>query len=890
MGPDGPRVIDFGVARAFDTGSTLTSQVVGTPAYMAPEQAAGRKQVLTTTDVYSLGVILYELLTGRRPFQGTEPLTILRRVLESEPEPPRSLNLRLDADLETVCLKCLRKEPERRYESALALAEDLERWLAGEPIQARRSRAWERGLKWVRRQPALAAALTGAGLAILGLIVLLGLLWRNAEERAAERADHDRQLHDVQDKLAHRQEELEGLEQTIDRRKEEAAQLQEDSRAAAREMRHALYIRDIQLARVALDNEQNDTLLMLLERQQPQAGEEDFRGFAWRYLWGRCHRAKQVLRGHSDYVSRTVFSPDGKTVLTMGTEGTLKIWEVETGKERPLPWKETDPTLALAFSPDGCTLALGGRDGRLRLRDWPSGRQRAVLEAHPKAIKSVAISHDGQTLATGGEEGQVKFWDRKSLKQKSVISAHREAVTRMVFSPDGHSLGTLSTDRTARLWDVASGRLSALYMDRAGAWAADVAFCPDGKEIAVVFMQPFSYRHQQLGSLMLADLGAGRAQTSRQISIPSGGAFAVAYAPDGQTLVWGSNSGNVVLWDRAAAQIRDMLHGHTERLHTLAFSADGRTLASGGNDKTLRLWDVPPRMELSFTKVLKQPCRAIAVAPDSQRFAAAAANGAVSLRSTVTGQEEALLGGQGGQVKTLAFAPDGRTLAVGNDDGRVHIWDVPARQKRIAFTGPRQWISSLAFSPDGRTLVAASREANVFLWDMTFGWRRKIAVADVWAVAFAPDGRTLALAGRKGVALCDPLTCQMRTTLPGSEAAMCVAYSPDGKRLAVGVWHRTDSLKLWDLFSGKGPISLQGHAGPVVAVRFTPDGRTVISASHDATVKFWDVAARLELLTLRNHHDSVGALELSADAQLLISSSEDGSIRLWRAPRQAASR
>jgi WD40 repeat protein len=223
-------------------------------------------------------------------------------------------------------------------------------------------------------------------------------------------------------------------------------------------------------------------------------------------------------------------------------------------------------------------------------------------------------------------------------------------------------------------------------------------------------------------------------------------------------------------------------------------------------------------------------------------------------------------------------------------DGPIYIWDLQKRKGQVCFLGQHPGVRSLAFSPDGRTLAAVTPEVSMSLWDVAGGEWRKFPMTEVWSVAFSPDGRTLAVAGNKGITLCDPSTCQVRTTLPSSARTGCITFSPDGKRLVGGAWHRTDALKMWDLPGDKEPVVLRGHTGPVTAARFTPDGRTILSASKDATVKFWDVAARLELFTLRHHRASVDALEMSADGQLLLSSSEDGSVRLWRAPRETPAR
>jgi serine/threonine-protein kinase len=194
-----PHVTDFGLARRVEGGAGLTHSgaLVGTPSYMAPEQAAGTKGLSTAIDVYALGAILYELLTGRPPFQGATPLETLQQVAEREPERPRTRNRQVDRDLEVICLKCLEKEPARRYGSAEGLADDLERWLRGEPILARAASRRERLWRWCRRNPALAGVSAGMILVLLGGIAGVGWQWLRAERHAREAEARRQKTHEA---------------------------------------------------------------------------------------------------------------------------------------------------------------------------------------------------------------------------------------------------------------------------------------------------------------------------------------------------------------------------------------------------------------------------------------------------------------------------------------------------------------------------------------------------------------------------------------------------------------------------------------------------------------------------------------------------------------------
>jgi tRNA A-37 threonylcarbamoyl transferase component Bud32 len=197
-----PHVTDFGLAKRVEGDSKLTQSgsIVGTPSYMAPEQASGRKGISTAADIYALGAILYELLTGKPPFREETPLDTLVQVMNHEPPRPRSVNPRADRDLETICLKCLEKEPIRRYGSAEALAEDLERWLAGEPILARPGGLAERTLKWARRRPSVATL--SAAVLLVSCLGIAGVVWKWRDAVAAEIEADDRAKSEEKAKLA----------------------------------------------------------------------------------------------------------------------------------------------------------------------------------------------------------------------------------------------------------------------------------------------------------------------------------------------------------------------------------------------------------------------------------------------------------------------------------------------------------------------------------------------------------------------------------------------------------------------------------------------------------------------------------------------------------------
>jgi tRNA A-37 threonylcarbamoyl transferase component Bud32 len=387
-----PHVTDFGLAERFSgaAGGPSVSGVVGTPSYMAPEQAAGRKPLTTAADVYALGAILYELLTGRPPFQADTVFEALLRVIQ-EPPPPRQLGARLDRDLETVCLKCLEKEPARRYGSAEALADDLERWARGEPVLARPAGSLRRALKWVRRRPAAAALLAVSLVAVLALASLLALRGTNAE-------------------LQRLNGQLEGAVQHASEQRFRAVEQEERAR------RHQ-YAADLLLAQRLLEGARHtadtERVLELLQRQRPRPGQADLRGFEWYYLWRLHHRDRYPLLGEPfdrsrevpiDSFVRASFAPDDRTLVTGGLSGRVHFHDADSGRQRASYRAGNKDFLSaltdrnwLTVTPDGRSLVVTGADGgRVAVLDAATGRQRARLWQDSKVpVRLLALSADG---------------------------------------------------------------------------------------------------------------------------------------------------------------------------------------------------------------------------------------------------------------------------------------------------------------------------------------------------------------------------------------------------------------------------------------------------------------------------------------------------------------
>jgi WD40 repeat protein len=889
-----PKIADFGLAKQMEAERDAAGRFVtqagvirGTPDYMAPEQAGGAIPT-PAVDIYALGVILYELLTARVPFHAATALETIDLVLRQPPAPPRRLRPQLPRDLDTICLKCLEKEPQKRYTSAEALADDLARFLDGRPIQARRVGPVERSARWAQRNP-LPAALAVA-VVLVGLLGLTGVLlqWREALVHASA-AD-----------LA-----------TAEARDHARAERWERYRADIAAGASALQVYDVGSARRTLED-----------------APVEFRNWEWRHFHSRLDRAQYVLPVFEGPADDGLLSADGRSVALL-SERAVRVWNTLERREL-MAFRSTDAAFAhLHLSPDGHTLAYRTIDREVVLRDVDTNRVRAVLRGHEGTVHGLGFTDSGERLITGTDQG-LRVWDVRTGALVRAIGAEGGRRVCICFSADGKRMTYTTPGETAlRVLDVDTGRQLTTLSRGAVSTQADreselysAAFAERGRRILTAQAYPSStMRLWEAGTGRLISVMRGHTnsvthtafspddtriasssmdQTVRVWDAAAGRLVAtlrghrglvnwVSFSPSGQHLVSASDDHTVRLWDAATGEAIAVLHGHTGKVFRVTYTADGGTIVSASQDGTVRLWDARTAETDGVLRGHTAFVYGVAFHPGGQRVASASWDGTARIWDATTGRQLALLNhGERAIVTAVAFHPEGTILA-SRSRGAVHLWDVASGREIHRWNAPSDgWRDTrLAFNRRGDRLATACSGAVIYLWDVQSRAEPVVLRGhrdEIRDQVFSPDGRWLASAAYAA----DPEIriwdvergCVVHALAGHTAGAYALAFNREGTLLASGSTDGT--VRLWDTVTW-GSVAVLKHGVNVYGVAFTPDGTRLACACADGSIRFWDVGTRHEVAELHGHGDYVHQIAFSPDGSRLVSGSGDHSVRLWDA-------
>ena len=861
-----PLVSDFGLAKLTQTDSsslTLSGTVLGTPAYMAPEQATGASaQHTTAADIYSLGAILHQLLVGQPPLQGATVLETLRKLAEEEPAPPSARNPQVDRDLDTICLKCLAKDPAQRYATAAALADDLERWLRHESIEARQAPPWERAAKWMRRRPALTALLLVSVVASAAFILL------RLDSEARLKRERDQVVLSERRALAAAARAAEGA------RRAETNELS---------TRLHLYAADILLAQRALDDGNLGLARRALQGLVPSTGQSDLRGFEWHYLRQLAQGdSALVLPAHAKATTCLAFSSDGATLVTGGRDGKIRFWNAHTGAPGlvlpppSLPLRGEDPetiTGILSVSPEALALLASGSDTLAGVTQ----RSRPTTMGE---LLRVALSPDGRWLASGSAGSFIRVWSLTNHQVQFVITTGSPRA--LAFTADSRRLvvgeaGGTKNDLQGRvkIYDVATHQRLRVFEQVTGWFACS----PDGRSLAVALPERWiEVRDIETGSMLR------RWPTDDELG-------ELAWSPDGGFIAGiGAARREIHLWAASTGERAGRFTVPVDRVASMCFSPGGNLLATIGTDHAVRLWDVPRLVERRILRGHGDELLAVAFSSTGDLVASCGKDATARLWPVKAPASER--GWTEGR-NPVAVSSDGRFVATRSTEGLVQVGDIQERRMHpLPMDVTRQVLGFFGTTNTMATVERPDRDAPPLLRHWTASGEavgEAIAMHDVAAgrismAAGAPAARLGALAlGKGGILVFDLVTGAIRHRLTWQRRDVTwLQFSPDGQRLAAINW--PNRARLWHLGAELPVADWVASEGVVQRLAFSPEGGLLATAGDDNLITVWETAAGGRVAQLRGHKAEISALAFHPDGRTLASASLDYTLKLWHVP------
>jgi len=855
-----PMVTDFGLAKVEDAlALSRTGDFAGTPYYMSPEQAVGsREKIDHRTDIFSLGVMLYEMMTLVRPFKGGTTQEVLRKIVSEEPRDPRKVSQRVPRDLAVICLKAMEKKKEHRYTNMGAMAEDLKRFIIGEQILARPAGTITKLGKRIKRNPTLSGALGVALLALVTLVILTPwyIVTLNKEKQKADEA-----------------------------RNEAVAQ-----RLAA------------QSSNVLSEN---PGLALLLGKNSTETYPSTMGNEA---LYEAILSSREIKTVFTGSVLSAVFSPDGKRFITASSDGAARIWDSQSGKMlvQLIPFGLSWPILHAAFSPDGTKAVTASFDKTVVVWNL-SNHSKAVpfltLKGHGNQVNWVEFSPDGSKIASASDDMTVRIWDALTGEELNLFIGHAWAVRSVSFSPDGKRVISASEDTTASIWDLATGERvgNALSHDHVVTFAE---FGPKGEKILTC-------------SGKTARIWNKRKDNCKSLK-HEGVVTSASFDSSGKKVITATRDKTASIWDAASEEKRIILHGHEAGVRSAFFDPlSGERTLTAAADGTVRLWDVSDRscqgpellnavlssdaqyvvqvsknrlnLELWETDpwrkidelAVDDKVKRVYFSPDNSRLVVILSRNTHCIWNC-TGDGGKVDLPLSGDFMAIAFTPDSQRMIITDTKKNVSSWDTVNLLNQY-HSQSKEMIRFMKYDATGQKLLVVTEDGVVHFGEdeLEQGLLPPPLEMEetIKSAVLSTDNKTVMTVSYSGIL--EGYAVHTRRKLPFSSNDCYfseIEFSRDSSRIMALSVH--GSPVIYDYVSGGEGSEISGYEGEIRIGRLSPDGRQAIFKSGDRTLIVWDIENKKVLANLK-HKADITSIEYSGDGEWFFSATNKGQVFKW---------